>query len=454
MTVKPHASVRKRWNTTAWFACDLVRLAVRPVNSDFDIFIRILFYQNYKWREDARKLSRPRHGLVNPLSAIWRKYPSSKWSSQWPHDGYIRHGWMTSCGRGRDSATPECFGRGSQGTIFVRTSKISLFFPEICSFRRVFVSRAFVRFGAKRSNSGAFGFDDVLELFLETLLGHRASFCELRLRPRVFFENFLSFFKTQPVLLAWQLWWSPGWTKHFGDDTSTIRMKSSLPGVGEIERRRTSDRRRDWYESLAVIHGQKEKKKNTRTSPCDCAKSQPFIIDKPASFEEPVSKTKYRYRFALRCFHVRGCIAAGRSGCSAGTAKKSSHLWHFRCWSPTRNELECINLVYWREVLYGFSSRDAIIVCGSALEKHFEGEFTPDQEREITFKRWPPGYQSWKFSLALYGLTQKELPVLMKADLYSSFLGGGGGGASEPKRQWLGPLYGLRLKSICVRIRF
>ena len=38
---------------------------VRPVNSDFDIFIRILFYLNKKWREDARKLSRPRHGLVN-----------------------------------------------------------------------------------------------------------------------------------------------------------------------------------------------------------------------------------------------------------------------------------------------------------------------------------------------------------------------------------------------------
>ena len=45
--------------------CDFVRLAVRPVNSDFDIFIRILFYLNNKWREDAGKLSGPRHGLVN-----------------------------------------------------------------------------------------------------------------------------------------------------------------------------------------------------------------------------------------------------------------------------------------------------------------------------------------------------------------------------------------------------
>ena len=38
MTVKPNVAVRKR------SVCDLVRLAVRPVNSDFDIFIRILPY--------------------------------------------------------------------------------------------------------------------------------------------------------------------------------------------------------------------------------------------------------------------------------------------------------------------------------------------------------------------------------------------------------------------------
>ena len=36
-----------------------------------------------------------------------------------------------------------------------------------------FVSRAFERFGAKRSSSGAFGFDNVLELFLKTPLRQR-----------------------------------------------------------------------------------------------------------------------------------------------------------------------------------------------------------------------------------------------------------------------------------------
>ena len=85
-------------------------------------------------------------------------------------------------------------------------------------------------------------------------------------------------------------------------------MKTRLPGVGEIERRRTIDRRRDWYKSCAMIHGPEEKKKNNkRKSACDCAKAQPFIIYKPASFEEPVSETRRRYRFALRCFRGRGC---------------------------------------------------------------------------------------------------------------------------------------------------
>ena len=39
-----------------------------------------------------------------------------------------------------------------------------------------FVSRAFERFGAKCSSSGAFGFDDVLGLFLKPPLRHRAFF--------------------------------------------------------------------------------------------------------------------------------------------------------------------------------------------------------------------------------------------------------------------------------------
>ena len=61
-------------------------------------------------------------------------------------------------------------------------------------------------------------------------------------------------------------------------------MKTRLPNVGEIERRKIVDHRRDRYESLAVIHGPKEKKKNTVKSECDCAKYQPFIVYKISEF--------------------------------------------------------------------------------------------------------------------------------------------------------------------------
>ena len=51
-------------------------------------------------------------------------------------------------------------------------------------FEEFFVSRAFERFGTKRSTSGAFGFDDVLEVSLKTPLNLSPGifFCKLRTR--------------------------------------------------------------------------------------------------------------------------------------------------------------------------------------------------------------------------------------------------------------------------------
>ena len=169
---------------------------------------------------------------------------------------------MTSCGRGRDSAIVECFGRGYRGTIFVRSSKLSLFFPELCPFRRVFLFPALLKDLAP----------NVQALGLLVLTMFWGSFWKLRSVTRHFFANsdydhkyFLKisflFSKAEPVLLAWQLWQSQVWAKHFGDGTSKTRMKTGLPGVGEIERRRTIDRRRDCYESCAMIHCPEEKKK-------------------------------------------------------------------------------------------------------------------------------------------------------------------------------------------------
>ena len=143
---------------------------------------------------------------------------------------------MTGCGRGADSATPECFGRGSQGTIFVRSSKF-FSFQSYFHFEELF-PRALIRFGAECSSSGVFGFGDASELFFFFF------WTKVRFVTMIFlrtlnttdsnFENFLNFFKGKPVSLAWQRWWSPGWARHFRDGTSKLDL-----GVGdrEIERR-------------------------------------------------------------------------------------------------------------------------------------------------------------------------------------------------------------------------
>ena len=65
LTNDPSLGVNQKMNDSEAACCGAEALGLRPVNSDFDIFIRILPYLNNKWREDARKLSRPRHGHVN-----------------------------------------------------------------------------------------------------------------------------------------------------------------------------------------------------------------------------------------------------------------------------------------------------------------------------------------------------------------------------------------------------
>ena len=65
-----------------------------------------------------------------------------------------------------------------------------------------FCSRAFERFGAKCSSSGAFEFDDVLGLFLKTPLRHRAFFANSDYDHKYYLEISFLFSKAEPVLLA------------------------------------------------------------------------------------------------------------------------------------------------------------------------------------------------------------------------------------------------------------
>ena len=164
--------------------------------------------------------------------AVWRIYPSWVNDKLWAWEGLGHSGMF--------------WARLSRDDFRSKLGIISFLSRVMFISKSFFVSRAFViKFGAKRSSPGTFCFDDVLEIFLKTALRHWAFSCELRLRPRVYFENFHSLFKAEPVLLAGQLCWSPGWAKLFGDASSKTRMETWFPGVGEIERRRTVDRRRE-----------------------------------------------------------------------------------------------------------------------------------------------------------------------------------------------------------------
>ena len=51
------------------------------------------------------------------------------------------------------------------------------------------------------------------------------------------------------------------------------------------------------------------------------------------------------------------------------------------------------------------------------LKKHFDGDFTPDQEKDINFKRRPLEYQNQKLSLALNGLNGVLVTLLISYPL-------------------------------------
>ena len=194
-------------------------------------------------------------------------------------------------------------------------------------------------------------------------------------------------------------------------------MKTRLPGVGEIERRRTIDRRRDWYKSCAMIHGPEERKKKTqgsqrvtvrRLNPSSSTNQRVLRSLFPRPDVATVSHFDVSWTWMYSCRTVRLQ--------RAGTAKKSSHPWHFRCWSLRRNELECTDLLHWTEALHRFSSRDAIIVVGSVLEKHFDGDFTPDQEKKITFQTLSTGVPKLKTWLGtqrvnIWGIPQQGIAI-------------------------------------------
>ena len=210
-------------------------------------------------------------------------------------------------------------------------------------------------------------------------------FCELWIRRRVFSENFLNIFKAEPVSLPWQPWWSPGWARHFRDGTSKLDLQAlAIARSSEEFFEGSSDRRRDRFEST---HGPREKKHSeVRTG----------VI------ERSILSTLHSFK-KQRVLGVRFGDPMSLPFC---TSLFSCTLMH-SCRS-VRLQSGDLSAPIWftgQAALDRFSSGDAIIIVGSVLEKHFDDDFTPDQEKDITSKRWPPRYQTWKLSLALNGLS-------------------------------------------------
>ena len=264
-------------------------------------------------------------------------------------------------------------------------------------FEEFFVSRAFERFGAKCSSSGAFGFDDVFGVFLKTPLPHRAF-----LRPWVFLKISFLFFKAVPVLLAWELWRSPGWAKHFGDGTSKTRMKldfgalarSSAEGPSIVVAIGTS--RVPW--SMA-----QERKKIKEVSVCvrrlnHSSSTNPQVTCWGASFRDQMLQP-FSHFVVLVVVDVQLLVgqAAARGKRRKAVIRDTSGVDH---WGVTN----LTTPIWFTGQGHCTVFRQVIIAVGSVLEKHFDGDFTRAQRKEITFKRWPLGYQSWKLGLALNGL--------------------------------------------------
>ena len=195
----------------------------------------------------------------NPLGAIWKIYLFSKWSSQLSHHWYIRHGWMTSCGRGRHSATREFFGRGSRGTIFGRSSKLSLFLPEMSVSER-FCFRRFWKIWRHTLKLWSFWFRRCLGGFrnLRSVTGHF-------LRPRSTitssFRKFPFFFPKKSRCYLTNSYGHPQAEQGTLVTVSQkLERKLDFRALAISRAEGQMDCRRDWYKSCAMIHVPKGKK--------------------------------------------------------------------------------------------------------------------------------------------------------------------------------------------------
>ena len=231
----------------------------------------------------------------------------TRWVS---YDGYIRHqndhlsGRMTDisvmgewqvAGMGGTRPLWNVLGKALKGRFSFEARKYLFSFQSHVHFEEFFVFRALVRFGANHSSAGAFGFDDVQELFLKLRSVTGYLFCELRLQPRVFFEITFLFSKQS------QCYFPVGCGDPRAEQSILVMVRQKLEWKLHF---RALARSSEEEPAIVVVIGtsrlrwsivQKRTKKQ-RSQRVIVRSLNPSSSTKPASFEEPVSKTRYRYR--------------------------------------------------------------------------------------------------------------------------------------------------------------
>ena len=321
--------------------------------------------------------------------AVWRIYPS------WVNDKL--GAWE---------------GLGHSGMFWARLSRDDFRSKlEVISFlsrvmfvsKSFFVSRAFDRFGAKCSSSGDFVSKISWRSFwkLRSVTGH--FFCELRLWPRVFFWKFLFFFPKQSRCYLPDSYGDPQ-----SEQSTLVMVRRKLGWKLDF---RALARSSAEGPSIVVAIGTSRVRWSMAPKEKKTQGSQRVIVRRlnpSSSTNQRVLRSLFPRPDVATVLHFAVWVdvdvqlqdgqAAARGKRRKAVIRDISGVDH---WGVTN-----LSAPIWftGRALHRFSSREAILVVVSVLKKHFDKDFTPDQEKEITFKHWPPGYQSWKLGLALNGL--------------------------------------------------
>ena len=246
-----------------------------------------------------------------------------------------------------------------------------------------FVSHAFVSFGAKGWSSEAFGFDDVFELCLKTLLRHLALFANSHYGHEFFFLNFLSFFQSRAGVtcltamaiprLSKALWW---WYVE--------NLNENVVAIGTSRMR--------WSKV--------QKRINARKSACDCPNINPQTSEfRGARFRDlmllPFCTSLLSRTWMYSCTSDRLQRGESEEKRRKAVICEISGVDH----RGIKNLSAPIWFPGWRHcTVFSHLMQVSLLVLCKKSTLTVIVPYYWDQEKQTTFKHWPPGYQKWELA--------------------------------------------------------